>query len=235
MFEKLMEYQAVDGKLKAIEDELRASEEFRKYAKAVKFLKSVPASKEQIEDRAKALLSAMNELNARFAKLEEEKSDFDDSCDFEDEGALGFLKQKSADLASRLAAVEAEINTLKKGMDELLKEYKELSATAKKMKQDCDENKEKYDELKKEKEKGKEEILAELKKLESEVPAEYLDKYKAKRKDKQFPIVYEVKLGKEAPRCSACGTELSNLQVFQLREEKLTECENCRKLIFIKD
>ena len=55
MIEKLLEYQTIDAELKNIENELKKSDEFKKYAQAVKFLKTVSDSKTQIESKASSL------------------------------------------------------------------------------------------------------------------------------------------------------------------------------------
>ena len=63
-----MEYQEVDKGLKAIEDLLKNSEEFKKYALARKFLKTVNDTKAQIEEKAKALVSLSARLKEATAK-----------------------------------------------------------------------------------------------------------------------------------------------------------------------
>ena len=234
MFEKLMEYQSEDRKLKAIEDELRGSEEFKKYAKATKFLKTVNESKAQIEDRAKSLLSAMDDLTEKYNKLVEEKGEFDEATNAEEESTVAFLKKKSQELAAQFSSLESELDSLKKNMDELLRQYKKLSANTKEMMAVRDENKKKYEELLKAKEAEKSAITKKLDDIAKDVPPEYMAKYKEKRKDNKFPIVYEVVIAKDT-HCSACGTELSKLQVSQLQKDKMIECENCRRLIFIKE
>lgn len=119
-------------------------------------------------------------------------------------------------------------------MDELLRQYKKLSANTKEMMAVRDENKKKYEELLKSKKAEKAAITKKLDDIAKDVPPEYMAKYKEKRKDNKFPIVYEVVIAKDT-HCSACGTELSKLQVSQLQKDKMIECENCRRLIFIKE
>lgn len=235
MFEKLLEYQKVDAKLKAIDDELHQSEEFKKYAQANRFLKTVADSKAQIDDRAKSLLSLLTELTEKYQKLAEEKTEFDGALDAKEESTLGFLRKKSAELAAKLASVEAEINALKVSIDELMEQFKKLSVNRKKMLEQREENGTKYKTLVASKEQEKAAIAKELAEIEKDVPKEYLEKYKEKRKDNKFPIVYEVKIAKNGTHCSACGTELSIYQIDQLKKQKMIECENCRKLIFIND
>ncbi len=230
MIEKLLEYQNVDAELKSIENDLKKSEEFKKYAQAVKFLKTVADSKAQIESKAAALLSGIKILEERLTKLDEDKNEFKGLDDIESEETLAFLKKKSQELAKQYASLEGEIEKLLKDMTELTASYKKLMASAKLMLQQQDEYKAKYEELSHKKDAEKKAIKARLAAIAKDIPEEYLNKYKEKRQDPKFPIVYEV-TGKH---CTACGTELSQLELSRLKNEKIMECENCRRLIFIK-
>ena len=71
-----------------------------------------------------------------------------------------------------------------------------------------------------------------LKKLSASIPADIMNKYVEKRKDKQFPIVYTVSA--KDRHCTACGTELSLKQLENLKKDDVVhECENCRKIILL--
>ena len=126
MIDKLLEYQNIDAGLKEIENSLRQSEEFKKYAQAVKFLKTVADSKAQIESKAASLLGAMNTLQAKLEKLNEEKAEFTDLDGVEDENTINFLKKKSNELSKQFAALEGEITKLSQEMTDLTAQYKKL-------------------------------------------------------------------------------------------------------------
>lgn len=231
MIEKLLEYQTVDAELKNIENELKKSEEFKKYAQAVKFLKTVTESKSQIEAKASSLLTGLGALEKKLQKLDEDKSEFSALNDVEDEATLAFLKKKSQELSNQYAVLEQEIEKLAKEMTELATSYKKLMSNTKLMLEQQDEFKKKYEDLLKAKESEKVAIKKKLTAIEKDIPSEYMDKYKEKRKDPKFPIVYELK----DRHCTACGTELSQLELSRLKNEKIIECENCRRLIFVKE
>lgn len=231
MIEKLLEYQTVDAELKNIENELKKSEEFKKYAQAVKFLKTVTESKSQIEAKASSLLTGLGALEKKLQKLDEDKSEFSALNDVEDEATLAFLKKKSQELSNQYAVLEQEIEKLAKEMTELATSYKKLMSNTKLMLEQQDEFKKKYEDLLKTKESEKVAIKKKLVAIEKDIPSEYMDKYKEKRKDPKFPIVYELK----DKHCTACGTELSQLELSRLKNEKIIECENCRRLIFVKE
>lgn len=235
MIEKLMEYQEVDKELKALEDGLKGSEEFKKYVVARKFLKTVNETKAQIEDKAKALVSLSEQLKASFAALAEEQSAFDGAEEANDLSAVSYLKKKAQELSKRFAALESEISKLDADISELTLQYKKLVKNTNAMKEQHDEYKVKYEGLQKEKEGEKQAIEKRLAEIARSVPKEYMERYLEKRKDNKFPICYELEINpKGSVHCSACGTEFSSLQLSNLKQDGFIECEHCRKLIFLK-
>ena len=231
MIDKLLQYQSIDANLKAIENTLRQSDEFKKYASAVKFLKTVAESKAQIESKAVALMGAMATLEEKLAKLNEEKADIATWDESADEATLAFLKKKSNELAKQFTALEGEIAKLSQDMTELYNQYKKLMTNTKAMIGQQEESKKAYEDLTQSKEAEKTQIKKQLDVLAKDIPAPIMQKYLEKRKDPKFPIVYEL----SGKHCSACGTELSQLELAKLKTEKIAECENCRRLIFIKE
>lgn len=235
MLQKLMEYQEVDKELKAIEDSLRQSEEYRKYASAVKFLRGANDTKDQIEDRAKALSATMTEMNELYASLKEEQTDFADAPQATEESTVVYLKKKSQELSKKFSSLESDITRLSNEIGELVNQYKKFMVSVKSMIAQRDENKEKFEALTAEKEAEKKSISAKLAEISKSIPKEYMAKYLEKRKDNKFPICYQIELpSKGSVHCTACGTEFSSLDLSKLKQNGYIECENCRKLIFIK-
>ena len=235
MLQKLMEYQQVDKELKAIEDSLRSSEEYRKYASAVKFLRGVSETKDQIEDRAKALSAAMTEASELYQALKEEQADFAEAPQAQEESTVIYLKKKSQELAKKFSSLESDITRLTNEINELVAQYKKFMVSVKTMITQRDENKEKYEALSSAKEAEKKAITAKLAEIAKEIPKEYMAKYLEKRKDNKFPICYQIELpSKGSVHCTACGTEFSSLELSKLKQNGYIECENCRKLIFVK-
>ncbi len=231
MIDKLLQYQTIDAELKAIENTLRQSEEFKKYASAVKFLKTVAESKAQIESKAGALMGAMANLEEQLNKLNEEKAEFLVCEETQDESTIAFLKKKSNALAKQFTALEGEIAKLSQDMTELYAQYKKLMTNTKAMLAQQEESKKAYEDLSKSKEDEKKKIKKQLDALAKDIAPNIMEKYLEKRKDPKFPIVYEL----SGKHCSACGTELSQLELAKLKTERIAECENCRRLIFIKE
>lgn len=231
MIEKLLEYQSVDKNLKDIENQLKKSNEFKMYAQAVKFLKGVKESKVQMESKAGSLLATLNSIEAKITELDEQKAEFVDIDKIEEEDTVNFLKKKTQELQKQYSSLEAEMENLKKDMKSLWDEYQKMMEDAKKMLDQQNEYKDKYEALAAEKEAEKKPIMDKLDKIAKDIPEKYLEMYKEKRKDPKFPIVYEI----QGKHCPSCSTELSQLELSRLKKEKLIECENCRKLLFIKE
>ncbi len=235
MFKKLLEYQEVDKGLKVIEDNLRKSEDYQNYAKATRYLKGANQNNEQYEERAKALYSNMQELEKAYKQLLEEQADFEGVNEATEETTITFLKKKSQELSKRFSTLEAEITKLTEEINSFNDQYKKFLATVKKMKEVRENSAQAYKELSSSVEKEKQEIVKKLEVIAKDIPEEYMKRYLEKRKDGKFPIVYKIDVSKKEVHCSACGTELSSLEVANMKREKFGECENCHKLILVED
>ena len=233
MYKKLLEYQEEDRKLKDIEDTLKANEDFKKYNASVRFLKTVGETKTQIEERAKYLLSVLDDLEKKYAHLQEEQSEFDEAGAADEEATVAFLKKKAQELSKAFADIEKEIEKLNREMTELVNQYKKLSADSKTMREQYEKSKVAVAEMQKTVEKQRAEITAKLEKIAKDIPPELMAKYMAARKTNKFPLVYVIE-GSDVRHCRACGTEFSALSIATLKKDKFIECENCRKLIFLK-
>ena len=71
-------------------------------------------------------------------------------------------------------------------------------------------------------------IEGELSKIAKKIPAELLEKYTLKRKEKLFPVVCEV----QGNRCPQCGIELSVSEISKLADGSFVECDSCRRVLF---
>ena len=60
------------------------------------------------------------------------------------------------------------------------------------------------------------------------IPAATLERYRAKRKEKVYPVVCEV----SGNRCPQCGMELSIAEQAKLSDGTFIECDSCRRILF---
>lgn len=229
----LVEYQELDKKLKAIDDDILNTDVAKKYYHAGKFLKSVTDSLNKIDEKAQTLLSRYNEAVKRVKELNDIASEHlvaIDEC--KDETELTYISKKYKERTAELSAKEAELDGIIKEMEAVRKEFEKLGSDRRKMKEQFEENKPKFDILKNEKSKEKDEIKAKQDKLEKNIDKELIARYNAKRKDKKFPIVFAVRIDGKSTHCPYCGSSLSITLVDELLNNKLCDCDSCRSMIY---
>lgn len=115
-------------------------------------------------------------------------------------------------------------------MEEAAKEYAAAKKQTIAMQRQYKEYREKYNDIKKEYAAEVESVESELKKLGEKVPKDTLAKYTAKRKEKLYPVVCEVKA--KDNRCPQCGMELSIAEQSKLESGSFIECDSCRRILF---
>ncbi len=230
---KLVKYQDEDKKLKALEDEVRKSDESQKYLTARKFLSTVNESLSTLEGRAKAVVDAYNIAMAEvdnLKKVAEESTAVIDSC--ENENELNYFKKKFQVTIDSITNLEGKLNNLTKEMDEILKEFNKLRVMTKQMKAQYDEFGPKYNALKESKAKEMDALKKNLEKLKVDIDPTIMEKYMIRRNDKKFPIIFEVDVSKGTAYCPACATGMSINAVNELTSGVIKECESCRKLLY---
>ncbi len=229
MAQKLCKYQETDAKLREIEVELSNSEERKKYMTARKFLEGYNDNVNKIDSRAKELIAVLKNLNKVYSELSENAKEFEpvlESC--EDENEIAFLQKKADELLAKLSKLESEIGTLTEEMNSLLGTYSQLNSKGRVARAQYDEFSVKYKELKEAKKAEMTKIEKELKELEKDIDPTLMAKYKAKRADKMFPILFKL----NGNMCGKCMMEVSMSEVVKLNGGAVIECDNCRSLIY---
>ena len=127
-----------------------------------------------------------------------------------------------------LKSLRAEINKLVQQIEKTAAEYAAAKKQTIAMQKQYKEYKEKYAAVKESRAAEIAAIEAELAKIGKDIPAETLDKYKAKRKEKIFPVIVEV----NGNRCPQCGMELSIAEISKLTDGRYIECDSCRRILF---
>ena len=184
ILDELLRYQEADGKLRAVEQAIAATEERKKYASARKFLEKAPEKLEALDAKAVELRHMFEQLEKKYAELADTIKDYEnlDEMIGEQGGEISFYKKSAQQISDNLRGLKNEINRL-------------IS------------------------------LIAEIAKS---VPKDQLEKYKAKRKEKMYPVVCEVK----GNRCSQCGMELSIAELSKLASGNAIECDSCHRTLF---
>ena len=226
----ILNYQTADAKLYEIEKVLAESEERKNYVKLQKFLKSAPERLDSLEVKAQALRAEADTLAAKYAQVETTLGEFNNLEEMVKGGAdIGFYKKEAQKIFDQLKKLRADINALTaniKATDEEFQKLKKQVISAQKQYEDAAN---KYKELKESKAGEKAEIEKKLKTISGDIPAEMLAKYQTKRKEKMFPIVGALNVG----RCWFCGMEPPIAAQSRLSEGY--ECDNCHRIIYKED
>lgn len=225
----ILQYQEVDAKLFKLEREIAGSDERKEYVKLKKFLEAAPEKLDALEVKAAALQSEAAEISQKYARAEEALSDFENLDELVTGGAdIAFYKKKAQALLDQLKKLKADLANLTANIQSTDEEYKKLKKQVlSAQKQYADAN-EKYKAVKAAREPEKKELEAALSKIQKDVPAEMMEIYQRKRKEKIFPVVGEV-MGK---RCPFCSMEPPLAAINKLTGGATIECDNCHRIIF---
>ena len=230
MINKLLKYQEVDSGLRKIEIELASSEDRKKALAAKKFLDGVEDAIVKLNNRSKELYEQYQivlEEQKKFAQKEEEFSVA--LRDVENEDEVAYLSKKIDETIIKMKNLSSQLAKLGEEMQKVLAEYASLKAKTKSAKLQYEEFGKKYNELKASKKAERDAIESELISLEKDIDKALIERYKAKRAMKIFPIVYPVK----EKNCGGCNMELSLTELSKLKGGAIVDCEQCGRLLYV--
>lgn len=227
----ILKYQDIDAKIYKIEREVASSEERKEYGKVKKFLEVAPEKLDALEAKARGLRSEADELLKQYTRLEETLKDFDNIDELVTGGAdISFYKKKAQTKVEQLKKMKADLGVLVAAIKETDEEYQKLKKQVLSIEKKAPEISKKYKELKAAKDAEKKPYEEELSTIEKEIPAQMLDVYKTKRKEKIFPVVGQIMGG----RCPYCSMDLPIAAKSKLSGGGWIECENhiCNRILF---
>ena len=227
----ILNYQEIDKKLYKLERELAGCEERKEYVKVKKFLETAPEKLDSLEVKATSLKAEAAKLAQKYEQTEETLKEFEHLDELITGGAdIAFYKKKAQALVDQLKKLKADLAALTANIKATDEEYKKLKKQVlSAQKQYADAN-EKYKAVKAAREPEKKALETELAKLEKDVPADMLEVYRTKRKEKIFPVVGEM-IGM---RCPFCSMEPPLAARNKLTGGATIECDNCHRIIFSK-
>ena len=230
ILDELLRYQEADGKLRAVEQAIPATEERKKYASARKFLEKAPEKLEALDAKAVELRHMFEQLEKKYAELADTIKDYEnlDEMIGEQGGEISFYKKSAQQISDNLRGLKNEINRLISLIETASAEYQTAKKQTIAMQKQYKEYKEKYAAVKQSHADEIAAIEAEMAEIAKSVPKDQLEKYKAKRKEKMYPVVCEVK----GNRCSQCGMELSIAELSKLASGNAIECDSCHRTLF---
>lgn len=224
----LLEYQKVDGELRKIEQEIAGSEERKKYMQAKKFVEGAKEKLEAQDKRAVELKALRDRLIARCEETSKAIDEYSELDEMLEGGAdISFYKKNAQALSDKIRALKSELNTLLADISAAAEEYKKFKEQTIAMQKQGKEYSEKFKEVKNARAAEAGEITKQLEKLAKKIPADTMEKYQQKRKERIFPILVPLTGG----GC-VCGMNLSLAQQGMLAGGNVIECEHCRRFIY---
>ncbi|MDE7163500.1 MAG: hypothetical protein K2O44_05420 [Clostridia bacterium] len=226
---QLLLYQQKDSELLKIEQEIANSEERKKYVQTQSYLKKASEKLDKLEAQSQGIVARADALNKLYGEIAETLKDFEHLDELVEEGAdLSFYQRNASQIIEKIKSVKADINNIVALAKETTEEYQTLKKKVITAQNQYPELRNEYLEFKKARQAQTDEISKELEKLAKDLDAEVLRKYQAKRSERIFPIICEIK----ADRCSKCGIELSIADKEKVAAGKVVECENCHRILY---
>lgn len=229
--ERLLQYQEKDSELLKIEQEIAGSEERKKFMQTQSFLKKASEKLDQLEAKSQQILARIDGVNSRYAEICETLKDFEHLDELVEEGAdLSFYQRSATQISEQLKTLKGEIATLTALAKETSEEYLSLKKKVITMQKQYPDLRAAYQDFKNSRQEKTDAISAELEKLAKDIDEEVMRKYRAKRSERIFPIICEIK----SDRCSKCGIELSIADKDKVAAGNVVECENCHRFLYKK-
>lgn len=230
MIQALLDYQAVDAKLKEIEKTLTNSEERKKAVSAKKYLESVEENVNKLDARASELVATYEQVTNEQLKLKEQESAIADAINgAEDEKEVLYLLKKIEEIIAKIKSLGSKANKISEEIQAVMKEYATIKNNTKVAQTQLADNLKKYNELKDSVKDEKEQVEKQLGDLKNKVDPVLMDRYLQKRANKIYPVLYAVRDNV----CGACGMELSMSVREKLKNGEVVDCENCQRMNYV--
>ena len=120
MIDNLLANQEADGRLRAVEQKIAATDERKKYVTARKFLEKAPEKLDALDARAEELKHMFAHLQKKSEELAETVKDYENLGEMigQQGGEIGFYKKNATQIADALRGLKAEIARLRQSVEE---------------------------------------------------------------------------------------------------------------------
>lgn len=232
--QKLMECQRVEQEVNAIENGLRQSPVRKKLLHARNYILTAQSNYQQMELDVEDLKKALDDLEKRYqanlARSNDETVHYEAADEESDLADVQDMRREAFEISDSLSRNEQDLQGLIQRLATIDQEMKKMAANLPRARQDYAKMKATYDkELKVVTEKTTP-LKAELEKVQSTLPETLLARYNQARRHASNPIV-----PLEGDRCSGCNMELASAGLSKLRNQGIVDCENCGRIVFIKE
>lgn len=225
----ILKYQDEDMKLIALDKELSQSEPFKKFRYLSNENTGTQEELKAVIRKVQESYLTIDQFKSTIEKTLAEVKDLAVAAqDFEELKEVDLYEKKVAQLQKYIDQVDRDINRIDKEITannqaavNAYTKLRNINSNAEIVKKDC--------EVVRESQKVRRvEITANLKALESTVPADLLKKYNDVRKQNKTPVIVEFK----ESFCQGCNMEVDRNVSDSMRSGTIGECPNCGRLIY---
>lgn len=230
MIDKILEYQAADGELQKIEDDIQNSPERKRAKQAQTYLKEAEENLQKMDKTAAELFAAFQKISAGFSAEQEQMEDYGENIEAaEDLNELSYLNKKVSKSGDSFGTLEREMSAVVNKIAELNKTFREIMEKVPKVKKIYVESRQKLEALKKDKEGEIKKLQDRLVALEKQNDPKLLAAYKRLRSENTTPAVVQLY---DKARCGGCRMEMPMTAVGKIETEKYIICDSCGRIVY---
>jgi len=232
MFDKILEYQKIEGEVVRLENELAKSPDRQKAAEIQAELKSYHARLVVLEENAKQVNDAYSKAIKKYQEYNDKLAEFEKQIENIPEDKVDFYEKAYKDFANIAVGLEKEITKMHNDIQQISHEYEEIMKKSKVGREKFDKYKATYSKFKAEVEPKIVENKGQLEKIQKSIEPKLFQRYMQKRENKIFPVFVALNQNK----CGGCRMEISasKLGLMKNNEFGIIECENCGRIVYTK-
>ena len=227
--DKILQYQKLDIELHKL---IRATENCEEKAimnKMIAYVKDAQNKSMAIENGAKKVVDEYKELRAKYDENSKKVQALTSNSDYDKIDYKSAYTQINT-LSSELFMIERNLNIVINKAKELLKSFEITKNNVLKARSKHKESKDKYEALLASYQPKIENTKKEMKALEKEIESALLDKYRAIKNDKVFPVFVSL----DGKLCGGCRMEIASGKLNKLSTDRFITCEHCGRVIYKK-
>jgi len=235
----LLEYQEIDIELKKISLRLNKDPNIAALEKVRSEFNSARQAMNTQEEFATSLLSQMEQIKKYSDENNQKLKEYMAELAKVDEDDLEKKKEIIAgieDLRDKTASLEKKIDDKQKKGQKAINEYLKAKELGGKKKEQFSKLKAEVDKTSGAKQPKIDELTKRLNDKKKEIDKTLFSEYEKLVANGKFPPVVEANPsgGGKNYNCAGCGMEVSQSTKFSLEKDGLVNCDNCRRLIYIR-
>ena len=234
-FDKVMEYQEVDTKLYALEQDAAKSQETNRAFALKQKIQSAAEQIKKLQAEAMDLQNSSENYSARVKDIIKSLEEIENYIgEIEDETEAEHYIKMLGNMIENLEAIEKEVGRDMSKADDISNNYRKTFEQGQKANAEFKTARADYEKMIAAKADEIKPLKAKLEKLAKEIEPELLELYKSLREAKKLPAF--VRHDMTSRQCGRCFMELPQDSLEKLKKPgDWTECPNCRRVLFISD